>query len=483
MLLISLSSLCLFCFLILYRTQKKWKEQLFKAIDRVLDKHLPPPYQEAEYRRLDRVHKTTEWVKLEDLPLYLLQMVVTAEDASFAKNDGIMWHDTFHSLETCLFQWHRKARGASTITQQLIKNLCFASFKRSYKRKIFELLYARTLTRHLGKKKILETYLNIIEFGEGVFGIQAAAQYHFHKQASALTFEEAFYIVSIIPAPKSFPLGKFKSFYAKHKERIRRDFLDADLSFFTAPEIDAMLEHQHLQRLSISRSWLTKNPCFQANEKLNVQGIMIHSVGVPVADASCFIRQWDRKEFTRACVHAFIDAKTGNVHQCLPWQCRAWHCGGQANNTHIGIELCEPETIRYVDSHHWEDISPEKTKQTVDFTYRSAVNICAFLCRRFNLNPLADGVILSHSEAHARKWASNHADVEHLWNPLGLTTNHFRQEVMATMKSFGETVFLTSERHIHVHSPWVQLRKYVVKRTSDCFRRIGRSIKKRLPQK
>lgn len=69
---------------------------------------------------------------------------------------------------------------------------------------------------------------------------------------------------------------------------------------------------------------------------------MLHSVGCPQPSAAVFVKNWNRADYDQACVHGFIDANTGDIHQTLPWNRRGWYCGAGANNTHIGIEMCEP---------------------------------------------------------------------------------------------------------------------------------------------
>ena len=99
--------------------------------------------------------------------------------------------------------------------------------------------------------------------------------------------------------------------------------------------------------MKLVQSILTKNPCYTAGRKINVKGLMLHSVGCPQPKASVFINSWNSASYDRACVHAFIDANDGTVYQTLPWNHRGWHGGGSSNNTHIGVEMCEPACIKY----------------------------------------------------------------------------------------------------------------------------------------
>lgn len=191
--------------------------------------------------------------------------------------------------------------------------------------------------------------------------------------------------------------------------------------------------------MKLVESILTKNPCYTAGRKITVKGLMLHSVGCPQPSAQVFVRNWNKASYDRACVHGFIDANTGDVYQCLPWNHRGWHGGGSSNNTHIGVEMCEPACIKYTGGATFTCSDPATAKAAVDRTYKAAVELFAMLCKQFNLDPLKDGVIVSHKEGCARGVASNHGDPEHLWNQLGTgyTMNGFRAAVKAAMGAGG----------------------------------------------
>ena len=139
------------------------------------------------------------WVSLSRIPKHVRIAVLVAEDGAFYSHDGVDWHEVWESLETDLEE-RRIVRGGSTITQQLAKNL-YLSTSKDPVRKLKELLLAWLLEYHMSKKRILELYLNIIEWGPGVFGIEAAAQRYFHKPASLLTLEEGARLAAVIPRP------------------------------------------------------------------------------------------------------------------------------------------------------------------------------------------------------------------------------------------------------------------------------------------
>jgi hypothetical protein len=197
--------------------------------------------------------------------------------------------------------------------------------------------------------------------------------------------------------------------------------------------------------VNIIKRYLTNNDCYKANKTIKVKGLMIHSVGTPQPKASVFINTWD-KPYVLKCVHGFIEPD-GDAHITLPCMetpgtaMRAWHCGkgtkGSGNDTHLGFEMTEPSTIKYTGGSSFQDLYPEATREHVKGTYNTAVQLFADLCRFHKLNPLADGVIISHSEGHQRGIASNHGDVEHMWKKYGYSMEQFRKDIKEAM---GETV-------------------------------------------
>lgn len=190
--------------------------------------------------------------------------------------------------------------------------------------------------------------------------------------------------------------------------------------------------------MKIIESILTKNPCYKQGRKIAVKGLMLHSVGCNQPDASKFARGWN-KATQKSCVHAFVDAHTGEVWQTLPWDHRGWHAGtgsrGSANNTHIGVEMCEPACLKYKGGAAFTCSDIPTARAMVERTYNSSVELFAYLCEKYNLDPLADGVVISHKEGSKRKIASGHVDPEHIWNGLkmGYTMDTFRQAVKDKM--------------------------------------------------
>ena len=192
--------------------------------------------------------------------------------------------------------------------------------------------------------------------------------------------------------------------------------------------------------MKLVQSIMTKNPCYTAGRKITVKGLMLQSVGCPQPNASVFIKNWNTPSYGTACVHGFIDGNDGTVYQTLPWNHRGWHCAsgpkGSGNNTHIGVEMCEPASIRYTGGSSFTCSNLSAARTSVKKTYEAAVELFAYLCKLYGLNPTADGVIISHREGHARGIASNQGDPEHLWNGLGMgyTMNTFRKDVKEKMQ-------------------------------------------------
>lgn len=188
----------------------------------------------------------------------------------------------------------------------------------------------------------------------------------------------------------------------------------------------------------IIKNILENNDCRRLSTTMSQppQGIILHSVACAQPDASVFLRIWNTPGVEIG-VHGIVDGLTGNTYQCLPWDWLGWHAGGPGNLTHIGVEMCEPAEIVYKAPTDQFSIRPDAlsaARAVVERTYNGAIETFAQLCDMFNLDPLADGVILSHSEAGRCGLShSGHTDPEHLWNGL---------QMPYTMKTFREAVSL-----------------------------------------
>lgn len=140
------------------------------------------------------------WVPLSRISPHIQRAVIAAEDASFYSHWGFDLEGIRDAAVRNVEQG-KLERGGSTITQQLAKNLYLSSDK-TLLRKVKEAFITRALEYHLSKRRILEIYLNVVEWGQDVYGVEAAAHHHFGKSATDLTPEEAALLAAILPAPR-----------------------------------------------------------------------------------------------------------------------------------------------------------------------------------------------------------------------------------------------------------------------------------------
>jgi monofunctional biosynthetic peptidoglycan transglycosylase len=142
--------------------------------------------------------------------------VLVAEDGAFFQHSGYDLHELKESFKR---NWRegRFARGASTITQQLAKNLYLSTSKNPL-RKIREIFIAREMEKQLSKERIFEIYLNVIEWSEGIYGIGSASQYYFGKAPSQLLPEEAAVLAGMIPSPRSYSAAKGLTAYLERRK-------------------------------------------------------------------------------------------------------------------------------------------------------------------------------------------------------------------------------------------------------------------------
>lgn len=157
---------------------------------------LPVPttaYMIGESRRLDGIERT--WVPMEDISVNLQRAAVAAEDAGFC----LHWGFDMEAIRDAIADGAR--RGGSTISQQTVKN-AFLWHGRSWMRKALEAAITPLVELMWSKRRVLEVYLNVAEFGEGIFGAEAAAQHHFGVRASELTLRQAALLAAVLPNPQ-----------------------------------------------------------------------------------------------------------------------------------------------------------------------------------------------------------------------------------------------------------------------------------------
>lgn len=140
------------------------------------------------------------YVKLNEISPYVIHAVIVSEDGSFYSHQGFDWHEMQESFEQDMRSGHFR-RGGSTITQQLAKN-AFLTKEKSLTRKLKEAYLAHGIETHYSKSFILEKYLNVVEFGDGIYGVKAAAEHYFKKSPAALNPLEAAYLAFLLPNPK-----------------------------------------------------------------------------------------------------------------------------------------------------------------------------------------------------------------------------------------------------------------------------------------
>lgn len=184
--------------------------------------------------------------------------------------------------------------------------------------------------------------------------------------------------------------------------------------------------------MRLYKALLTHNDCYLRGRTIRPRGVMVHSTGANNPYLRRYIapddgrlgtpspRHWNQSG-VGACVHAMIGKLAdGRVatYQTLPWNMRGWHCGRSGNDTHISFEICEDGLTDRAYFHA---------------TYQAAVELTAYLCQLYHLDPQADGVVLCHSEGYQRGIASNHADVMHWWRKFGVDMNDFRADVALEM--------------------------------------------------
>jgi monofunctional biosynthetic peptidoglycan transglycosylase len=159
------------------------------------------------------------WVPYNKISPNLKRAVLAAEDSGFTEHDGVEWD----AIEKAALENLKKGkikRGGSTITMQLAKNL-FLSADRSLLRKGQELIITFMIEAALDKRRILEIYLNVAEWGEGVFGIEAAARHYYGVSARELSVEQSAWLASILPAPKRFDKNRGSAFVRSKAEVIQ----------------------------------------------------------------------------------------------------------------------------------------------------------------------------------------------------------------------------------------------------------------------
>ncbi len=180
-------------------------------------------YRERAWQEKGKKIKITQiWTPLANISPYLIKAVLIAEDDKFYRHEGFDFEAIQKAVEKDIKAGKFKS-GGSTISQQLAKNLYLTPSKNPI-RKIKEAILTWRIERTLSKKRILELYLNVAEWGEGIFGIEAASSRYYGKSASALAPDEAARLASVLPNPRKYnPIGTSK--YVENRSRIIYDIM------------------------------------------------------------------------------------------------------------------------------------------------------------------------------------------------------------------------------------------------------------------
>lgn len=212
--------------------------------------------------------------------------------------------------------------------------------------------------------------------------------------------------------------------------------------------------------MNLNKLIFTENACYKAGRKIKVKGIMVHSTGANNPYLKRYVgpddgklgknqynNHWNQPMDRAVCVHGFIGKlQNGSIatYQTLPWDHRGWHAGGAANNTHTSFEICEDGLN---DRSYFEKV------------YKEAIELCAYLCKLYRLNPLADGVIIGHYEGHQRGIASNHGDPRHWFSKFGKSMDTFRQDVQKLMSGSSVTPRPSDDSPAKLETGYYRVRK------------------------
>ena len=219
--------------------------------------------------------------------------------------------------------------------------------------------------------------------------------------------------------------------------------------------------------MNLHKLILTNNACYKAGKTITPKGIMVHSTGANNPNLKRYVgpddgllgknqynNHWnqDKPDGRQVCVHGFIGKLAdGSIatYQTLPWNYRAWHAGGSANDTHIGFEICE------------DDLTDTSYFSAV---YKEAIELCVYLCKQYGLT---EKDIICHSEGYKLGIASNHGDVMHWFPKHGKSMDTFRAAVKVGLAATEAPVPVTPTTPKKYYR--VQVGAYSVKSNADAM--------------
>lgn len=184
-------------------------------------------------REKERQYK---WVRLNDVNRDLLYSIVMSEDGEFFSHDGVNWDAMMYAIGENIKR-REFSYGASTITQQVAKNVYLRSNTKSLHRKFTELLVTKALEDHLSKNEILELYLNVAEFGPDIYGVSHASKYYFNKSTNEINAAEGAFLAVMLPSPRKYHYSIFqnKHLSARHKRKLKRILSDMLYKEYISP--------------------------------------------------------------------------------------------------------------------------------------------------------------------------------------------------------------------------------------------------------
>jgi len=199
-------------------------------------------HREIQARRQGhKLHSIMRWRPLTQMPPALIHALLSSEDEKFYQHAGFDLDTILYALKK---DWELKrfAVGGSTLTQQLARTL-FLSSDKNVLRKLKEAVITVWLEQTLSKRRILELYLNVVEWGRGIYGAEAAAQYHFHKPVHELTVDECVALVAILPSPRRWSPSSERAFMARRRTNILEEmrhegYISKDSSTYENNDMD-----------------------------------------------------------------------------------------------------------------------------------------------------------------------------------------------------------------------------------------------------
>lgn len=193
---------------------------------------------ESVQAKIDSRAKLREykWVRLKDVNRDLLYAIVMSEDGQFFAHRGVNWDALISAIGENIKR-RQLSYGASTISQQVAKNVFLRSNSKSFTRKLSELFITRALEKHLSKNQILELYLNVAEFGPDIYGVAHASRYYFSKKTQDMNAAEGAFLAIMLPSPRKYHYSIFQNQHlpARHEKKLKRILADMLYKEYISP--------------------------------------------------------------------------------------------------------------------------------------------------------------------------------------------------------------------------------------------------------